>query len=309
FHPLGLPRAFGLLLDRVDVALQFGALVAGGSKLFLYRGFLSAQFLDDRRFAAAHRRDLRAQFACGALGVFVRLPELIVFVFAFGEDLALRRQPRFEVVDAVAEHFGFLDLDDQLPVEIGDALAQIFDAAARFAQFVRRALGIGALLGEASLRRRKFLFGVADAALQLFDLRAHRDQLDLAAVRRHRTIIQFLIDPGELGLLVGQRLFGVAQQFGLGREFLFGGAQLLLHRLLARLERKDRGVLFAELDLHAVDRVALLAEFGELAGGLVLELLDVHFEPSRRHSEFRAELILVGLDLCHRQGGCGLWPA
>jgi hypothetical protein len=195
-----------------------------------------------------------------------------------------------------------------LPVEVGDALAQIFDAAARFAQFVRRALGVGALLGEASLRRRKFLFGVADAALQLLDLRAHRDQLDLAAVRRHRTIVQFLIDPGELGLLVGQRLFGVAQQFGLGREFLFGGAQLLLHRLLARLERKDRGVLFAELDLHAVDRVALLAEFGELARGLVLELLDAHFEPSRRHREFRAQLVLVGLDLGHRQRGCRLEP-
>ena len=124
----------------------------------------------------------------GAFGVFVGLPELIVFVFAFGQDLALRRQPRFEVVDAVAEHLGFLDLDDQLPVEVGDALAQIFDAAARFAQFVRRALGVGALLGEASLRRRKFSFGVADAALQFIDLRAHRDQLDLAAVRRHRTV-------------------------------------------------------------------------------------------------------------------------
>jgi hypothetical protein len=29
FHPLGGPRAFGLLLDRVDVALQLGAFVAG----------------------------------------------------------------------------------------------------------------------------------------------------------------------------------------------------------------------------------------------------------------------------------------
>ena len=63
FHPLGLPGAFGLLLDRVDVTLQFGALVAGDTKLLLDRGFLAAQFLDDRRFAAVRRRDLLAQFA------------------------------------------------------------------------------------------------------------------------------------------------------------------------------------------------------------------------------------------------------
>ena len=144
--------------------------------------------------------------------------------------------------------------------------------------------------------------------LQLLDLGAHRDQFDLAAVRRHRTVGQFVIDLGEFALLVGQRGFGVAQHLGLGGEFLFGGAQLLLHRLLARFEREDRGVLFAKLDLHAVDRIGLLAEFGELAGGLVLELIDAHLEPPRRHREFRAQLVLVGLDLGHRQRRRRLQP-
>jgi hypothetical protein len=35
----------------------------------------------------------------------------------------LRGKPVFQIVDAVAEHLGFLDLHDQLPVQIGDALA------------------------------------------------------------------------------------------------------------------------------------------------------------------------------------------
>ena len=46
---------------------------------------------------------------------------------------------------------------------------------------------------------------------------------------------------------------------------------------------------------------ALLAELGELARGLGLHLLDAHFEPPRRHGEFGAQLILVGLDFRHRQ--------
>jgi hypothetical protein len=41
--------------------------------------------------------------------------------------------------------------------------------------------------------------------------------------------------------------------------------------------------------------VGLLAELGELAGGLVLELLDAHLQPPRRHGKFSAQLILVGL--------------
>ena len=106
-----------------------------------------------------------------------------------------------------------------------------------------------------------------------------------------------------------QRLLGEPQRLGLGGVLFLGRAKLLLHRLLARFQRKDRGVLLAELDLHAVDRIGLLAEIGELAGGAVLELLDAHLEPPRRHREFRAQLVLVGLDLRHRQRRCGLEPA
>ena len=161
---------------------------------------------------------------------------------------------------------------------------------------------------EAGLRCRKFLLGVADAVLQLLDLGAHRDQLDLAAVRGHRAIGERGVDFGELVLLVGQRLLGAAQQLGLGGEFLLGGAKLLLHRLLARFQREDRGVLLAKLDLHAVDGVGLLAELGELAGGLALQLLDAHLQPPRRHRELGAQLVLVGLDLGHRQRRRRLQP-
>ena len=62
------------------------------------------------------------------------------------KQLALRRQPPLQIVDAGAEHLGFLDLRDQLPVEIGDALAQIFDLAAGLAELARGGLGFGLLL-------------------------------------------------------------------------------------------------------------------------------------------------------------------
>ena len=52
----------------------------------------------------------------------------------------------------------------------------------------------------------------------------------------------------------------------LDRELFFGGAQLIAQRLVARFQRENRGGLLAELDLEPVDGVALLAEFGELAG-------------------------------------------
>ena len=138
----------------------------------------------------------------------------------------------------------------------------------------------------------------------MLDLGAHRDQLDLAAFRHHRTVGQLGIDFGKLALLFVQRQFGGTQHPGFVSEFLFGGAKLLLHRLLARLQPEDRGVLLAKLDLHAVDRIGFLAEFGKLAGGLVFQLIDVHLEPARRHREFRAKLVLVGLDLGHRQRRC-----
>ena len=110
---------------------------------------------------------------------------------------------------------------------------------------------------------------------------------------------------GEVGLLVGERALGVVHGAGLGRDLVFGRAQLVAQRLVARFQCENGGGLFAELDLEPVDGVALLAEFGELAGGAVLELIDAHFETPRRHREFSAQLILVGLDFRHRERGGG----
>ena len=192
FHALGRPGAFGLLLDRVDVALQLGAFVAGDAKLFLDRGLLGPQLFERRRLAAVAQAAISSRNSLhGALGGLVGLAQLVVFIVALGQQLALRGKPRFQIVDAVAEHLGFLDLDDQLAIEIGDALAQILDPAARLVKFARRGLGFAALLRQPRLRRGKFLLGVADAVLQFLDLGAHRDQFDLAAVRHHRTVGQF----------------------------------------------------------------------------------------------------------------------
>ena len=63
-----------------------------------------------------------------------------------------------------------------------------------------------------------------------------------------------------------KRALGIVHGAGLDREFLFGGAQLVAQCFVARFQRENRGGLFAELDLETIDGVALLAEFGKLAG-------------------------------------------
>ena len=108
--------------------------------------------------AAVQGRDFVAQFPDGAFGGLAGLAQLVVFEVALGEQLALGGKPRFQIVDAVAEHLGFLDLDDQLAIEIGDALAQIFDAAARLGELARRRLGFAALLLEPRLRAWRIPF-------------------------------------------------------------------------------------------------------------------------------------------------------
>ena len=118
---------------------------------------------------------------------------------------------------------------------------------------------------------------------------------------RHRTLVERADELGEFGFLVGQRALGLVHDAGLGGDFVLGGAQLIAQRLVARFQRENGGGLFAQLHLEPVDGVALLAELGELAGGLGLELLDAHFEAPRRHGEFGAQLVLVGLDFRHRQ--------
>src|SRR6185503_4576865 len=92
-------------------------------------------------------------------------------------------------------------------------------------------------------------------------------------------------------------------------DFFLGRAQLVAQRAVARLERENGGGLLAQLDLEPVDGVALLADLGKLAGAFGLELLDAHFQAPRRHGEFGAQLILVGLDLGHRNRRRGLEPA
>ena len=140
------------------------------------------------------------------------------------------------------------------------------------------------------------------------DLGLERDDLDLLRIGQRRALVERADQLGEFGFLVGQRALGVVHDAGLGGDFFLGGAQLVAQRLVARFQRENGGGLFAQLHLEPVDGVALLAELGKLAGGLGLELLDAHFEPPRRHGEFGAQLILVGLDFRHRQRGRGFEP-
>ncbi len=147
----------------------------------------------------------------------------------------------------------------------------------------------------------EFVAGAGEPILERVDLGLQRDDLELLRIGQARALVECADELGEFGFLVGQRALSFVHGAGLGGDFVFGGAQLVAQRLVARFQRKNGGGLFAQLHLEPVDGVALLAEFGELAGGLGLELLDAHFQAPRRHGEFGAQLIFVGLDFRHRQ--------
>ena len=147
------------------------------------------------------------------------------------------------------------------------------------------------------------------SASLVLDLRLQRDDFHASAVRGRRGLGKLCRRLGKLGFLVGKPAFGLTQRVDLDLEFVLGRAQLILDAAVARFEREDGRGFLAQLDLEPVDHVILLAEIGELARALVLELLDAHFQPPRRHGEFGAQLILVGLDLRHRQRRRGFEPA
>ena len=87
------------------------------------------------------------------------------------------------------------DAINRMKIELGEKNATIFSLEAR-EKAVKEQLRATEeeftakteSLREAGLRRRKLLFGVADAGLELVDLHAHRHQFDLAGVRHHRAI-------------------------------------------------------------------------------------------------------------------------
>ena len=116
-----------------------------------------------------------------------------------------------------------------------------------------------------------------------------------------RALVQIARQPGEFGFLVGQGTLCVVHRAGLDQKLFFGCAKLFAQIFVPRLESKNGRGLFSEFDLEAIDGVALLAKLGKLACASGLELLDAHFQSPRRHGELGAQLILVGLNLGHRQ--------
>src|SRR5262245_31063653 len=79
---------------------------------------------------------------------------------------------------------------------------------------------------------------------------------------------------------------------GLLKRARFGG-EVSLHGL-------QRGGLFAELELEVADGPA---EICELVRSLRLHLVELEFEAAYGHGKFRAQLILIGLNLRHRLRG------
>ena len=223
-------------MNEIDVALQFGAFVARCAQLFFECGLFSAQFVHRGRLAASGRSDLVAQFLLGQFCSFRLLAKQIVLVFTLGENFALQGKAAFEIGSAAGQQFGFLDLHKKLPVEIADASAEILDASAGAYEFARRRVGFAPLFRKARLCVAEFLFRFVDATLQRINLTAHASEFGLMTFGFNRVIAQFAGEFAEFGLLVGERLFGGAQQLGLGCKFFFRGPLLIAQQFLARLQ-------------------------------------------------------------------------
>ena len=283
FGALGGPGRLGLLLDRHQIALQLAALVAGRFQLLLGAALVGAQLLDFRvgdRHLAALAGDRRAQ-----LGVF-----------------------RLELFDPAGQRFRLLDLGAELAVKIGNPVVEVGALLASLGQFAAGEVGGTTLLLQPLLGGGEFLLGVLHLGFQRIDFRMDGGEFAFAAVGGLRAFRQIGAQPRQLVLLRAERLFGGLQRLRLGGKFLLGGFELLFEPGLARLQCKDRGVLFGQLMLQAVDGLGLLAKLGELARGLVLELVDIDLELARRHREFGAQLVLVGLDLGPRHWRSGFEP-
>ena len=293
---------FRIALHRGDLALQLAALLDRGGELRFELADVGAELVHGAAAAPAGILELFAQIALGPARGLELAAQPLDLEFALGQEPALIAEPRFQLLHAAAQDLGFGRLHEQLPL-----------AARRRAPPVRRACRaprrqLGRRLRFAAFARQP-LFGrphralvVGDADLHRFDLRAQRRQLDALTVGHDRALAELGDELGKLGLLVGERALRLAQRGRISARTPPRWRAVDRAEFLSRdSEREDRRGLLAELFLELVDGVGLLAELGELAGGLGLHLLDAHFEPARRHGEFGAQLILVGADFGDRQ--------
>ena len=176
-------------------------------------------------------------------------------------------------------------------------------------QLLAGGVGLGGLAGQALLQLLGLFLVALDLALEHLGVRAHGDEVDALAVGGHRMLVEDRGDVGEFCLRFGERAFGFAQGVDPGRKLGLGVLHVAVELPFLRLERHQLRVPFAKFELEAGDGFALLADLGELIGGLGLELFDAHLKPACRHRELGAQLVLVGLDFRHRQRGERLQPS
>ncbi len=228
---------------------------------------------------------------------------------ALRQDPALLGQPLLQFLDALAEHFGFRGLRNQLAFQLSDTGAEARRLGALLGKFLcgglgRFAGGFHARAGLLEAFRRDL-----ELRLVLLDLRLQRGDLEALVVVGGRALTERVGQLGELVLLAGERVLDVLHPVGLEGIFLLRGAELFARRILARFERKNRRGLLVQLVLELFDRHRLLAEFVELGSGLGLELLHAHLQPPRGHRELGAQLVLLGLDFRHRVRRFRIEPA
>ena len=259
--------------------------------------------------AAIDARQLLTQVGLDAAHRLEVEPQLIALAFALAQHAGLFGQSRFKFGHAPAENLGLGCLHGQLVLELPDPFAQLLHLPALERQLLRGGFGGAALLFEPPLGVFDRLVQVGDLMLERIDLRLERHDLHALAVGRHPPLVEIAGQARELRLFVGQRPFGLAQRVGLGRQLVLGRVQLIFERLIARLEGKDGRGFLPDLCLELIDDVGLLAQLGELARGLALELVDAHLEPPGRHGELGAQLVLVRLDFRHRYRNRRFQPA
>src|SRR3982074_2086107 len=103
-------------------------------------------------------------------------------VVALGKKAALLGEPSVQILQAAAEDFGLRRLGDQLALELGDAIAEIFDLVALVSELLGRHIGLAVHAGGAGLGVLYVLLRALALRLEGPDLHPERGDLDPLAV-------------------------------------------------------------------------------------------------------------------------------
>src|SRR5262245_65305164 len=244
--PAGGRRCRAGLEDRSDRRLR--ALERGGEPRDLDRNVVDALAQHGVLFAFVGDRVLNVALEAGELALqpvalLVRALELALDqAFLGGQCLGCR---------PIGLRFG--RSRDELTLELADAVAELLDPAALFAEVLVQRGGLAGLPAETIAPGGDLTLVALDLVVQDFGLRAQGGEFDTLAFGAHRAVVELGGELGKLLLRARQRVRGPLLRARLVGKRRLEGAQVLGQVPFPRFERQHRRGLLAELEFEAAD--------------------------------------------------------